>query len=361
MYYDTSKKMFWRVGDNVHYSKMDALTESAKTGNPVNFHLFDDEFDTYDWTIEPTETWDEILRQRAQQLRDSYQYIRLWYSGGADSHTILLTFLKHGIFIDEILMMRHSPYGNFLEKTEREINEVAIPFIQSIQNQIPNTKITVFDVGPNEYEKFSGIDFRESGCFKFKPFSFRELYMLAPKALDIQKEGQTRCEIRGHEKPRVFMEDGKFYSALYDGSFNLVSFGDYYLETFFTTGSMPKVHIKQAHILKNHLKTKYNIKTTEELDILTKKYYSSKQHINECCRYPLWKLVTIGKGPKPGAMAYKEELTLEVAKEHNYKVYDRFMSFVRNEEGSGLQELCNDKNLLGGFLGSLSKKYYLGE
>lgn len=83
--YDTSKKMFWKVGDDLFYNKIDALTKSIEVNKPVDFHLFEEAFDVYDWTKEPTESWEDLLRQRAQQLRDTYRYLRLWYSGGADS------------------------------------------------------------------------------------------------------------------------------------------------------------------------------------------------------------------------------------------------------------------------------------
>lgn len=44
----------------------------------------------------------ELYRQRAQQLRDSYDYIILAYSGGADSDQMLRTFLTSHIPVDEV-------------------------------------------------------------------------------------------------------------------------------------------------------------------------------------------------------------------------------------------------------------------
>ena len=60
-------------------------------------------------------------------------------------------------------------------------------------------------------------------------------------------------------------------------------------------------------------------------------------------------------------MAYKEELTLNATKQNNYKLYDRFISLMNNESSSGFKPVCNDNDLFGGFLGSLSKKYDLGK
>lgn len=358
--YDESREVFWRVGDEVFRNKIDALTYSVNTKQEIRFFLYDNVFDTYDWTQEPSETWEEILKQRAQQIRDSYDYLRLWYSGGADSHTVLETFVQNNIFIDEIIMMRHSPYDNFEAETEVEINEVAIPYLHSIKNQIPMTKITMLDIGSDEYDVYSQGDFHETGSYKFKPFSYRELFQLMPHALELKIGGKSHCEIRGHDKPRLFIENGEFYSGMYDGAFNINTIGDHFLETFYTTGAMPKVHIKQAHLLKNHLKSHYNVSTVEELDAITKKYYSTKRHINECCRYPLWKSITVGKGSVPGAMAYKEEMLLMDTKKQHYKIYDRYESMMRNESTTALRPLCNDGDLNKGFVGVVSKKYCLG-
>jgi hypothetical protein len=361
--YDETKELFWRVGDDVFRNKIDALSYAASSGHNIQFFLYENAFNTYDWTKEPEETWEEILRQRAQQLRDTYQYLRLWYSGGADSHTILLTFINNNIPLDEIIMMRHGPYDNFENETEIEINEVAIPFLKTIKNQIPNTKITLLDIGSKEYNEYSQGDFHDTGSFKFKPFSYRELAHLMPRELSLNIGGKTHCEIRGHDKPRVFIEDGKFYSGVYDGAFNINTVGDHYLETFYITDMMPKVHIKQSHMLKNHLKTHYNVETVKDLKVITDKHYSTKRHINECCRYPLWKSITVGKGSIPGAMAYKEEILLMDTKLHHYKIYDRYESMMRNEAESAnsLKMWCNDSDLNKGFVGILSKKYCLGE
>lgn len=203
--YDESKGLFWKVGDEIFRNKINALNYSVKSGQEIQFFLYENVFNTYDWTTEPKESWEEILRQRAQQLRDTYGYLRLWYSGGADSHTILLTFIKNNIPLDEIIMMRHSPYDDFESETEVEINDVAIPFLHTIKNQIPNTKITMLDVGVKEYDIYSEDDFHDTGSYKFKPFSYRELFRLMPHALELKIGGKTHCEIRGHDKPRVFI------------------------------------------------------------------------------------------------------------------------------------------------------------
>ena len=267
--YDTSKKMFWKVGDNIFYNRIDATTESIRTNQELKFHLFEDAFDSFDWEVEPKETWESILRQRAQQLRDTYSYLRLWYSGGVDSHTTLMTFIKNNIHLDEIAIIRTSPYENFEALSEVEITKVALPFIRLMKNELEKTKITEVYIGNKEYTKFIKTAYETKGYFGFRPTSCKEIHLLKPNELYIK--GNV-CEVRGYEKPKLFIEDGRFYTAMWDTTNGLFMVGDHNVEGFFISGEMPKVHIKQFHMFKNHLKVHYNVTTVEDLRRLDNKY-----------------------------------------------------------------------------------------
>ena len=356
--YDRSKRMFWKVGDNIFYNKFEATTYAIHTKQEEKFYMFDDAYDAFDWCVEPSETWEEILKQRAMQLRDKYDYIRLWYSGGADSHTVLLTFLKNNIHIDEIFMMRHSPVDDFMFESEKEINEAAIPYIKLIKDQIPGTKITVADIGSKEYDLYNEWDFHDSGDIKFKPFACREIIKLVPQLMDSIRNKSSYCELRGFEKPRVVMENELFYSGIYDSTFSFSGIGDHSVEGFYITDDMPKVHIKQSHLLKNYIKKYYSDLDEGEINNLNKKNMDFKDHVNSSCRYPLWMPISLGKG-NAAALPRKQLMILDHIKDKNNKVYDRFMSTMKNE-GNGLIERFNNNNIFDGFVGIMSKKYCLG-
>jgi hypothetical protein len=78
----------YRVGDLKFYSKLQAIEYMQKTGVHLHWDFNEAVFSSYDWTMEPQETILELYRQRAQQLRDRYDYIALFWSGGADSETV---------------------------------------------------------------------------------------------------------------------------------------------------------------------------------------------------------------------------------------------------------------------------------
>ena len=84
-------------------NKLHAILEASKTKSELEWVFYDDVF------AKATETFNkhdvslkELYRARAQQLRDSYDYLILNYSGGSDSHNILMTFLEYGIKLDHV-------------------------------------------------------------------------------------------------------------------------------------------------------------------------------------------------------------------------------------------------------------------
>ena len=84
-----------------------------------------------------------MLKSHALKLREKYKYLRLWYSGGSDSQTVLNTFVDNKIHLDEIAIVRMSPIDNFDHDSEQEQNRVAIPQVRAIANQIPKTNVTL--------------------------------------------------------------------------------------------------------------------------------------------------------------------------------------------------------------------------
>ena len=57
------------------YSKLQAIEEMQRTGTHLEWHFNKQQYGTYNWTQEPAESLDELYRRRAQQIRDSYDYV----------------------------------------------------------------------------------------------------------------------------------------------------------------------------------------------------------------------------------------------------------------------------------------------
>jgi hypothetical protein len=133
-------KGFYQVGEQKYFSKFQAVMASKQTGHFPEWNFNDEVFGQQDWTVEPTENLWEIYRQRAQQLRDNYDYIILLYSGGSDSQNILQSFLFNNITLDEVFC--YGPFSGIDTSTQkvtkapenmyREIDLVALPYLREM-------------------------------------------------------------------------------------------------------------------------------------------------------------------------------------------------------------------------------------
>ena len=95
---------FYQIGEQKFHNKVMALIAGTKTNQFPEWNFNKTVFDNYVWSSEPvTLNLKELYRQRAQQIRDQYDYIRLELSGGADGNTALYAFLLNGIPLDEVV------------------------------------------------------------------------------------------------------------------------------------------------------------------------------------------------------------------------------------------------------------------
>jgi hypothetical protein len=86
---------YYTIGNLKTYSKIEAIELHTKTGTHPQWHFNDEIFSMHDWRVEPTASLEELYAIRARQIRDKYDYIVLFFSGGADSENMLRTFLRN--------------------------------------------------------------------------------------------------------------------------------------------------------------------------------------------------------------------------------------------------------------------------
>ena len=107
----------------------------------------------------------DLYRERAQQLRDIYDYLILSYSGGSDSHNILMTFLNNNIKLDQVFV--HQPFSfinssqhvpTVIDKTARnmvsEWDFCIKPTLEYLSKNHPEIKIELSDWMDNITEKY---------------------------------------------------------------------------------------------------------------------------------------------------------------------------------------------------------------
>ena len=96
----------WFVGDKKIYSKYHAIKECQKVGHEwPGFRVWSrsKQFNR------PNGSLDDAVKRQCDIISDSYSKVRLFYSGGRDSHMILMNMLKNRSKLDEIAIYRRFP------------------------------------------------------------------------------------------------------------------------------------------------------------------------------------------------------------------------------------------------------------
>jgi hypothetical protein len=246
--------------------------------NKVEFVFNDDVFGHVDWTINPQFSLKTLYKERAQQLRDSYDYLILSYSGGADSHEILYTFLEHNIHIDEIQVVH---FEKALERINnnlvmedsvlqllKEYEYAALPNIKYVTDNFPHIKINTIDASDFLLEdaasgkfEFMGYQDKKSNSTFLGVVSgyVRPYFQHHYNNKNFDPKGKTAF-IRGVDKPILGIRDNRMMFKFSDVSMhtlNMIESGDigniYTLENFFWSRNAPLIPVKQAHVIKEVL------------------------------------------------------------------------------------------------------------
>jgi hypothetical protein len=254
---------FYTVGLNFKtYSKLLAIEEMQRTGQHLEWHFNEHVFKSYNWKTEPTETLQELYRQRAQRIRDSYDYVVLWYSGGADSRCMLDAFISNDIKIDEIAnFVSYEADRDRHSVLNEEIFYNALPHIDQILERYPDIKHRVVDISPIISDIYLRPDVKFEYIYNIKGImsanslarSYIREYVNEYK--DIIDSGKRMCFLWGAEKPRLLKIDGAWNTCFIDvfseTNLRLQSMDKlgYFDEWFFWAPDAAPIVAKQSHTL----------------------------------------------------------------------------------------------------------------
>jgi hypothetical protein len=92
-----------------HVNKVQALLEASRlnqTGikTEILYHWNHRSFNNFNPYLLGKVSLEQLYKERAQQLRDKYDVLILYYSGGSDSHNVLQSFLKNNIKLDYVFV-----------------------------------------------------------------------------------------------------------------------------------------------------------------------------------------------------------------------------------------------------------------
>jgi hypothetical protein len=279
---------FYKVNGKIFFQKVEAIYEANKTKADIEWVFHDEIYEAVDWTVEPQESLQELYKRRAQQLRNKYDYILVFFSGGADSINIVNSFLNNGIHIDEIVAGAPvSGLDNWKDHTNKDaVNTISetrliqIPLLKEIGEKNPTVKVTIHDYFKDMLEYNTDEWLWKSGSYIHPTFAAR--YKLERDDYNYLKKiadsGKSIGLIYGIDKPSLIEKDGAYYfmirDVLVNTAYNSLNHSMAHVELFYYNGDVPELMIKQAH------ETARFISRPENKYVYDNMHYNSKHIAN---------------------------------------------------------------------------------
>jgi hypothetical protein len=271
-----NKKLGYYTVDNLEFeSKIQACIYATKLKKEIVWNFNNEILSNYNWSIEPDNSLDELYDRRSKQLRETYDYIIISYSGGADSHNIVESFLRQGLHIDELVvntMEKLNQKSTILDINVKNPENAAaehylqtIPRLEEIKKRSPNTKITILDM--SDYLLNSWLDTGDASWINDKIEGLNPLNVTRFNYLhfsDVRKHFDKNKKIGiiiGVEKPRTFISpEGVFYIRFVDRATNIIPVSQHIkeydnstVEYFYWSPDAIDMLCKQAHVIKKWL------------------------------------------------------------------------------------------------------------
>lgn len=258
---DFDKFGFYVSNNRKTYSKFEAIEYS----NDFQWNFNDEVFSSYDWLTEPIQDINYFYDNRAKQIREKYDYIVLFYSGGFDSHNILKTFYDNNIHVDEVLTNIPSLEINSTQTIEYKL--FTSKKVEKYKKLMPNTVfrfIEYKDILLNELMNQQDILYSLNHRYTVNHLAKSNYKKTIPEHKSMVESGKNICYIFGIDKPVISMHDGVYYSRFSDLQlanvvlpeiqFNRID--DIKYEFFYWSPDCVPLLIKQAHIAKKYYRDK---------------------------------------------------------------------------------------------------------
>jgi len=264
-----SNNGYYKVGNQIFFDKIKAILFANQTLDNIEWNFNDDVFESINWIDEPETSLQDFYKNRAQQIRDQYDYIILMCSGGADSTNVAYTFLNNNILVDEIIAAAPiSGLNNYNTNTkdnraENVISETVyaqLPLMSELSQKFPSVKITLHDYfedmlgyETDDWLLRSGDWIHPSCVARYSLEKFKHIK-------DLAESGKRVAVVYGIDKPTLTKDKhGDISVMISDLAVNVPRppFSKDYpsvdIVLFYWTPEMPQMLAKQAHAVANYI------------------------------------------------------------------------------------------------------------
>lgn len=349
MHMNPDKFGYYQYNGQKTFSKLEALEWSK--GDQIHWNFNDDVFSKVNWKVEPQEDLWELYKARARQIREEYDYVVLWYSGGMDSDNMIRAWIDSGAKIDEIATWwNYDTTGDLYNAQNIEISQVVLPNIKKFKEQT-EFKFRLFDNSKFMVSSFDVISDGLEYCMNYTGnlmgISKNTLRDHIKDYKDMIASGKKLCFVWGLDKPLVNKIKNEYFFHFTDlidggvGPYVQNRFNDgWYDELFYWTPDLPEIMVKQAHIIMRYRK------------LVEKGIHPLSKDVETLLIYPHWNLnnVSIGKSP---SIIYSQRDSWFLTSSNGKKFIDIVESFFRRS--NNYISMKDRKSILPNY----SKRYWL--
>lgn len=260
--FDRYPQGYWTSGDQKFINKYQALLYGKERNAPVHYIFFDHVWQNFDRSLLGSVSLKELYRQRAQQLRDKYDYLILYFSGGADSYNVLRSFIDNGIKLDEVCVkwcnatldshteiykpnVIETSAFNYLSEWDYAIK----PVLEWLGQHHPEVKIEIVDWFKDRDSKTLETAFNVVN--HWHDVEINSLAVWSPSENRLLEKGMTVGSIYGVDKPHIYFENGNSFMYFPDGAATMGTpnpnnvFGTEY---FYWAHEMPLLTFEMANV-----------------------------------------------------------------------------------------------------------------
>ena len=249
----------WTVGEQKFINKYQALLHGQLTQQPVNFVYFNETWQQFDRSLLGKFSLQELYKQRAQQLRDKYDYLILYFSGGADSWNVLRSFVDNGIHLDEVCVKwckdtiksgvytpneKETSAINYLSEWDYAIS----PALEWLKKTHPSTNIEILDWFADK--KLNKLEDIFQIVNHWHDVEVHSLAVWSPSENKMIDNGKTVGSIYGIDKPITYFDNGYAYMCFTDGGTGMGTpnpVNIYGTEYFYWSPSFPILSFEMAY------------------------------------------------------------------------------------------------------------------